>query len=93
MSTAIVSGGRGGMNRGFVSAMAAMIAAGMSSLQKNVLVIKAKDPQPETKAFVKPAGMSPSDYARYRISNGRRKKKKNLFHCARLAKVHRRRIR
>lgn len=89
MSTSIGISGRG-MNRGMIGSMVAMLAASTMS-HGNVMEIKpAHNPAPVSLPTVKLAGMSPRDIARYRKSCGRPKRKANKHHCARLAKVARR---
>lgn len=80
------------MNRGLIAGMMAMVAAS-SFGGNNVLEIK-PTPYPDAswdKPMIKLPAMSPRDFARYRGKCGRTRKKKNLHHCARLAKVKRRR--
>jgi len=85
MSTAI------GFSSGIGMRILAMAVAS-SFNGSNAIRIK---PPPEPgeswdKPVIKLPGMSPRDFARYRSKCGRPRKKKNLHHCARLAKVKRR---
>lgn len=71
----------------------AMIAASALPSAGNVIEIK-PNPWAEEMAkltSVKMPGMSPRDYARYRKSCGRMKRKTNRLHLAKKAKIKRRR--
>lgn len=90
MSTGL---GRGGMIRSLVSGMMAMIAAASLPSMNSAIEIK---PSPEmgSTARITPAklpGMSPRDFARYKSSCGRAKRKKNRLGFAKAAKFKRRR--
>lgn len=71
-----------------------MLAASMGDPTRNVIEIK---PGPQVNdlgpAAFKAPRMSPRDFASYRGKCGRPHKTKNLHHCARLAKVKRRKAR
>lgn len=79
----------GGMNRGTISSMVAMLAAAAFGNNSALKIEYEKDAahKPQVAKF---AGMAPRDIARYRKSTGHPKRRRNLQHCARLAKVRRR---
>jgi hypothetical protein len=88
MSTAI---GRGRI--GTVTAIAGLMAAVANSIHLNNN-IRLEAPAAEKLVRVTPIkmpGMSPATYFRARAKAGRPRRQKNRFHCARKAKVARRR--